>query len=357
MKILDIYISRKFISTLLFTLVAFISIFIIVDLIDRLSQFLSHQVPKWIIIQYYFYYIPFIIVLILPVAILLSSLFSVGNLAHFNEIIAMKSSGISLNRILLPLYLIAFLISVFVIYFGEKIVPFTNQKMFNIERIHLGKHSDLAERRTNIYFRDPQCNGWIFINHFDPRLQRANRVSIQYINDHKIVSRIDAQQMNWEANGWTLINGYERKISGENIKPQYFDERRFEQISYKPVDFERAQKKHEEMTYGELKKFVEEVAQNGGEPQTWLVDLYIKISFPFSNFIIMLFGAPLAAGKPRSGKAFGFGVSLFVAFFFFGFFKTGQALGHSGVLHPLLAAWLSNLIFLAAAIVLIIKIK
>lgn len=357
MRILDYYITRKFASTLLFTLISFISIFVIIDLIDRLRDFMGHSVPKLIIIEYYFYYIPFIIVLILPVAVLLSSLFSIGNLAHNNEIIAMKSSGISLHRILFPLFIFAFILSCFVIYFSEKAVPFTNQRMFNIERKYLGKHTHLGRRRSNIYFRDLQYDNWIFINHYDHRLKKANRVSFQYIKNNKITHRIDAQQMVWETDHWELINGYEIRISQTDIKPDYFEKMPFDKISFIPKDFEKIQKKHEEMTYGELKTFIDEVARNGGEPQTWLVDLYLKISFPFANFIIILFGAPLAAGKSRCGKAFGFGISLFVSFFFFGFVKTGQTLGHNGVLHPFLAAWLGNLIFLVTGLFTLIKIK
>lgn len=357
MRKLDYYVSKKFISTLIFTLIAFACIFVIVDLIDKLSDFLSKDVPKQLMILYYVYYLPYIMVLILPVGILLSSLFSIGKLAHNNEIVAMKSSGISLFRILLPLYFIGLLISLFVIYFGEKIVPYTNQKMFDIERQHMGKHTHLKQRRSNMYFKDPNFHNWIYINHYDHRQKLANKVSIQMIENNRIKYRIDVEQMAWVDDHWELRNGYERQISNEEIEPVYFEKRRFDKITFLPEDFEKIQKKQEEMTYEELKEFIEEVARNGGEPQTWLVDLYLKIAFPFSNFIILLFGAPLAAGKPRSGTAFGFGISLFVAFFFFGFVKTGQTLGHSGVIHPMLAAWIGNLVFLTAGLVINFKVK
>ncbi len=358
MKILDKYLLQTFVSTLLFTLFAFICIFVIVDLVDRLREFLNHEVPRSIILNYYLFYVPYIITLILPITILLSALLSVGKLARFNEVTAMKSAGLSIKRILLPLFLFGFLLSIFMIYFGERVVPFTNQRMFNIERENLGKHTHLEMRRNNIYFRDPKFQHWIFINHYDPRLHKANRVSIQEINNNRLLSRIDAQQMIWKDSSWVFINGTERKLVAKNeFDYEKFDSLRYSQISFLPEDFAKVQKKHEEMTYAELKKFIEEVAQNGGEPQTWLVDLYLKISFPFANFIILLFGAPLAANKNRSGKALGFGISLFVAFFFFGFVKTGQTLGHNGVLPPLIAAWLGNFVFLVAGSIILVKVK
>lgn len=358
MKILDRYLLKTYIFTLLFTLFAFICIFVIVDLVDRLREFLNHEVPRSIILNYYLFYVPYIIALILPITVLLSALLSVGKLARVNEIIAMKSAGLSIKRILLPLFIFGFLLSLFMIYFGERVVPFTNQRMFNIERENLGKHTHLEMRRNNIYFRDPQFQHWIFINHYDPRLNKANRVSIQDLENNRLLSRIDAQQMIWKDSTWVFINGTQRKaITKNEFEYTRFDSLHFNQISFLPEDFAKVQKKHEEMTYTELEKFIEEVAQNGGEPQTWLVDLYLKIAFPFANFIILLFGAPLAANKNRSGKALGFGISLFVAFFFFGIIKTGQTLGHNGVLPPFIAAWLGNFIFLGASAFILFKVK
>ena len=105
------------------------------------------------------------------------------------------------------------------------------------------------------------------------------------------------------------------------------------------------QKKPEEMSYKELKSFIAEVVRNGGDPDRWLVDLYLKFSFPFANFIIVLFGAPLSAKKQRSSAGVGFGISLAICFFYFGIVKTAQTLGHNGTIPPIVAAWLANVIF------------
>jgi len=357
MKILDRYISKKFLGALLFTLIAFISLFIVIDLIDRLGDFLNHNVPKSVIIEYYLYYIPFIIVLILPVGMLLSSLFSIGNLARYSELIAMKASGLSLQRILLPILGIGFLISLLMIYFGEKVVPFTNQKMYNIERVFLHKHTPLSQRRSNIIFKDNEYDRWIYIGYYDHRIKKAYNVSIQKIANQSIVQRFDAKRMVWKDSSWVLEDWYERSNTGMNTGFKNSDSSKKVSISFSPDDFSEVQKKHEEMSYHELQEFIDEVAKNGGEPKTWLVDLYLKISFPFSNFIIVLFGAPLAGIHNRGGFAFGIAISLFVSFFFFGLIKTGQTLGHNGILHPMPAAWLGNIVFFLAGILIMIKVR
>ncbi|MCK5740193.1 LPS export ABC transporter permease LptG [bacterium] len=357
MRTLDFYLSKKFLAVLGFTLIAFISIYIIIDLIDHMRNFLSHNVPNNVIIMYYIFYLPHIIYLMVPVALLLSALMSVGELARNNEIVAMKSSGISLQRVLLPLFVIAFLISLFMIYFNERVVPFTNQKLFQIQREYLGKYKKLAKKRSNIYFKDPDNQNWVYINYYDSRNQQANRVSIQHIAQGTITSRYDAQRMVWEEKRWFLIDGTIRNINEENVFFEYFERCEAPPLIYTPDDFSKIQKKHEEMTYKELNDFIEEVKKNGGEPRSWLVDLYARIAFPFASFIIILFGAPLAAGKKRSGKALGFGISLFIAFTYFAIIQIGQTFGYNGLLPPLLAAWLGNIVFFTGSVIMLFKFK
>ena len=96
---------------------------------------------------------------------------------------------------------------------------------------------------------------------------------------------------------------------------------------------------------------------SGGDPDRWLVDLYLKIAFPFANFIIVLFGASLSSRKTRSGPAISFGISLLICFLYFGIIKTGQALGHNGTLSPMLAAWIGNIIFGSAAVFIFFRMS
>ena len=84
MKLLDRYILKQFIMTMLFGLLAFTAIFVIIDLLENLDDFLDHSVDTPIIFQYYLAFIPEIIKLMTPVAILLSSLFVTGKLSSNN---------------------------------------------------------------------------------------------------------------------------------------------------------------------------------------------------------------------------------------------------------------------------------
>ena len=117
------------------------------------------------------------------------------------------------------------------------------------------------------------------------------------------------------------------------------------------------QKKPEEMSYSELEIFVKDMRKIGAVVRKWVVELHLKISYPFANFVIILFGAPIAAQKRRSGSAVGIGISLLVCFIYFLFIRTGQVLGHQGTLDPWLGAWIGNIVFGFAGIYTMIKAR
>ncbi|MDZ7291661.1 MAG: LptF/LptG family permease [candidate division KSB1 bacterium] len=378
MRLLDQYLSKKFLFNQAFALIAFASIFITVDLVEGLSDYIDKKVPAVVIVSYYFYYLPYILVLTMPVAMLLASLFSVGQLSKYNEITAMKAAGQSLHRILLPILIIGLLISGLMIVFAEKVVPVANQRKAELKQQYIERlPKNLPARLSNLYFQEginhdnrsnaahalPSNVRRVFIGYYDDATKTAQKVSIQNYNGVFIVERIDAVQMRWKALAdgktgiWEMRKGYRRRFEGEHEIATRFDTLAMPELSFTPQVLTKVQKNPEEMSYVELQQFIREVERNGGNPDRWLVDLYLKISFPLANFIIVLFGAPLAAGKVRSGGAFGIALSLIVCFLYFGTVKTAQSLGQSGTINPLLAAWLGNLIFLVAGSLILLKAR
>ena len=318
MTILDRYLTRQFVTVLIFSLIAFISIFIIIDFVEKLDDYLNENVPKLIIFKYYIYQLPYIIVLTLPVAMLLSSLFSIGKMARQNEIVAMKAAGLSLYRLLLPIFILAFLVSCLAIFFGETVVPFASTKTTYITDEYLEKKRERWRKRiTNIYVRDDQGRR-ISMRSFDAVKNIGTKVSVQRFEGQSLVQRLDAQRIVWEDSVWVLYNGAEHRFVGGNTDFRKFDREILRDENLKPSDFSKVLKKTEEMSFEELKEFIAEVRRNGGSTHQWLVDLYLKIAIPFANFIIVLFGAPLSSPKRRGGAATGFGISLAICFVYFG---------------------------------------
>jgi lipopolysaccharide export system permease protein len=380
MSILDRYVTRQFLFGLVFSLIAFWVIFLVVDLVEHLDTFIDRHTTFFMIVEYYFYYTPYIIVLSLPVAMLLSSLFSLGQLAKHNELLAMKSAGISLYRILLPLFVLAFLISLVTIVFGGSLVPFAYQKMMEVKTVEIERES----KERNILLHDIFVqgeNGTIFhLDVYNSKEKTGSGVLVQKFEKNRLKEEIQAKKISWKGNGWLFEEGRERiftdslkelKLSEESApnesttlaedvgveKYETFDRLLRFDLKIKPEALAQKQKKPEEMGYFELSDYVKIKKRSGQDVAKETTDLYLKISFPFVNFIIVLFGAPIAANPKRSGVAIGFAISLFISFVYYTLVRMGQSFGYSERLPPLFAAWSANIFFFILGIVLLVKAK
>lgn len=152
MKVIDRYLLKQFLSHLFFSLLIFWVIFLVVDIVEHVDLFIDRKAGLFLVFQYYLFYTPYILCLVLPVGMLLSSLFSLGTLAKNNELLAFKSAGISLYRIVFPLLVLSFFISLVSLSFNELVVPFTNLRKDEI--------------RTNQIEKKRKEKGWLFQNVF-----------------------------------------------------------------------------------------------------------------------------------------------------------------------------------------------
>jgi len=359
MSIIDRYVLKQFIMTAVFALAAFMVLFVVVDMMENLDDFLDRSASIAIIAQYYFYFLPEIIKLMIPVAMLMSALFTTGRLTTYNEIGALKSGGISLYRFMMPLVLFALLVSGISIYFNGWVVPYANKKKLDIGRAYFQKNIQFVTK-NNIFIQDSPTR--IFsIGLFNDQNNVAQQVSIQDFDAQdptRIVARYDAHQMQWEpaTRTWTLLNGTERKFTGEREEIEHFTALPIGALNFSPEDIRKKQQKPDEMDYNEMKKFVESQQRAGHDVARWLVDFYGKIAFPFAGVIVVLFGVPFSSVKRRSGVGVEFGIALAVCFLYMIFLKISQAFGYNGDLDPLLTAWLANIIFLAAGIYNLIRV-
>jgi lipopolysaccharide export system permease protein len=345
MTVLDKYLVKKFIINLFFSISAFVIIFLVVDLIENIDKFIDRDATVTQVILYYLYYIPYIINLTLPVAMLLACLFSLGSMSQHNEIVAQKSSGISLYRIFTPLFILAFILSIGAGFFNEFVVPWTNQARMDLYRYDIQKHpKNKGARRNDIYLQD-KGNRKISIAFFDGIKNEGKKISLQYFDGRRLLRRIDAEKFSWIDQHWVLHNVTERVFNDSALSVQKYVKNIQSDLTFKPASLLELQKQPEEMSFLELKEFIREMTAIGAEVRKWIVELYLKISYPFANFIIVLFGAPIAARKRRSGTAVGIGISLLICFIYFLFIRMGQVMGHQGTLEPWLGAWLGNILF------------
>ena len=360
MKRIDWYIIRQFISTLLFALLAFIVLFVIIDLMEHLDDFLDGKVPESVIVEYYVYFMPEIVKLVTPISMLLASLFTTGRMSTANEITVLKAGGMSLYRFMLPFLIVAVIVSGISIYFNGWIVPTINKKKIFIERMYLGWYGE-RYGRDNIYFQDSQTR-IVSIETFDNMRSIAWKVSIQDFSDTNatvLSARYDSRQMNWDSTraAWILIEGVYRTFSDSGETSTPFGAHALESLRFTPDDVKKRIERPEEMGYTDMRDFIQKQQESGNDVARWQVDFYSKISYPFASFIVVLFSVPFAATKRRSGLAVQFGISILLCFVYLAFMKASQVFGYNGSLNPILTAWLANIIFIIAALFIIIRVK
>ena len=159
------------------------------------------------------------------------------------------------------------------------------------------------------------------------------------------VERIDADRAEWDGSHWTLVKGVRRdfKDDEETITP--FDRLTASDLKVDPRSFYRDRIRQEDMNIRQLRDFAALVRQTGGDPTSALVDIQFNLAFPLVNLIVVLMGLVLASGPRKTTIASGFGLTLGVSFAYYLFMNFGRALGHSGTIPPVPAAWSGNAVY------------
>jgi lipopolysaccharide export system permease protein len=347
---------REFTKTILIALFAFITIFITLDVVEYVDDFIDNDVAIPTVIKFYAFQIPHIFILSVPVAVLISALLTVGQMARHNELTAMKASGIRLSRAVLPLLVVGIIASLISLVVGEMVMPRTDTEVMRIKTSDIKKSSGGQPRiQRNISYRGK--NGlFYFAPEYDTRRQVMKEVVIEKW-DQDLVFRVNAKRATWRDSAWVLSDAWVRWFdeNGDVERERYLDEEFFGSIRDYPRDISKEQKDPEEMSYWELQSLIARIEESGADATRYRVGLHMKIAFPFTNVIVILLGAPLSARLRRGGIAVGVGLGLGLCFVYYGFIRVGQALGDHGVLAPVPAAWIGNVLFAIAGIVLLLR--
>jgi len=260
MKIIDKYLVKQFLQTVLFGLLAFALIFVVIDMMENLDDFIDQDVPYELILNYYLVFIPEIIRLMTPVAVLLAALFTAGKMSNLNELTALRAGGVSLYRFMTPFIITSFIISLSAVYIGGYLVPLANKQKVYIEQKYMRK--GLVNIGSNIFFQDTK-NRIVTIRYYDVENNQANQVSIQEFDKNditKLAFRTDAYRMKFDStkNCWILFNGTSRTFLDTGESFEKFLEKEYYGLNFKPEEIIKKQRKPEEMTLPELDNYAKE---------------------------------------------------------------------------------------------------
>ena len=363
MRILDRYILKSVFLIFISCIFVFLFLYCIIDVLTNLEDILKHHIQISILVQYYLYYLPIMFIQVAPFACLLSTLYTFGRLNHNNEIIAMRSSGLSIFQITKTVIIFGFLVSLFAFWVNDRLVPKSLAMTQNIREQKLWEASK-KEKQKKQETLDNLCmyglrNRLFFINKFHPTTNSMEGVVIlEHDERQNLTRKIVANKGIYDDGLWKFQNSitYNFDKNGQIIDaPQYLEEE-IMPIPETPHDFISQRQRLDLMTIAQLEDYIWKLSRSGATSviRKLKVILYQRYTSPFTNLIIILLGIPFSLMMRRRATGLSsIGVSILVGFLYYILEAVGMALGMGGALPPLLAASASHIIALAFSIYLI----
>ncbi len=357
MTILTRYVSKEFLKLFSLCLLILLVIYLTVDLIQKIDDFIEAGATKSAMAGYFLCKIPYIIVQMVPVGTLLSVIILFSLMKKNNEITALKASGVSIFRISLPVFWVSLGLSGFVFLFSEFIVPQASTRSQEIWNHDVKKRDrERLYGRGHIWYKARNAIYWIErFNEADNMMEGP--VFYFFDDSFRLKKRIEGKSATWHQGRWIVRHGTVQEAE----KGGGYGFRRFQKLELKipetPDAFLRPAKRPEEMSYWQLKRFAREVRREGYNPTRYLVDMNIKLAFPLVSLVMVLIGLPVTLGLKGGGTPLAVCIGIGVCFLYLINLGVARSLGLSGILPPHLAAWSANLIFSLLGVYLLMNLE
>jgi LPS export ABC transporter permease LptG/LPS export ABC transporter permease LptF len=360
--ILDDYVLRDFLVYLFLVLGAFLMLFLVFTVFDLLADILRNGISALVVCEYLISVIPFYLYSILPLGVLMAVLITLGVLQRSSEITAIKATGISVYRIIVPLLIVAVLLGSALFFSDEFYLPYANKRQDSLRSAIKGKPAQT--------YLNPRRN-WIFGQHSDiyyyqlfdsDRDQFGNLSVFQfYPGTFQLSNRVFAGSAHWEdrLQRWVCTQGWERRFQGAAMdKNGYrtYDVATFPSISEPPSYFKKEVKPYSEMNYGELARYIRDLQQGGFDVVRLRVQLQKKLAYPVIAVVMAILAVPFALSTGRRGAITGIATAIGIALVYWTVSGLFEAMGNVSQLPPVLAAWSPNLIFGLVGGYLILKV-
>jgi lipopolysaccharide export system permease protein len=358
MRRLDRYVVRHFLLAYFYCIAGFISIWFIFDVSDNISTFLDQRISRLLILQYYLTQVPQILVILLPVALLLAMLFSLGRMSRSNEIVSMLTSGVSLPRILAPLLLIGLLTTAASTALNYSMAP--HGEYAHKRLLEDPQSSRRAFGLTAQIFRNRTDNRTWFIQQFYPGENVFNNVHVvqQDAKDNIVTAYIVSRALyHPETHAWEFqqlkVVHYDKEGNVTQTIP-YTESLVITDWSETPFRLSSANLRAEHLSVPELRDYLQ---FNSDFPQTLLAPfathLQYRVALPWTCTVVALIAASLGVGYSRRGILSSVAAAILLVFAMNFVIHLFLALGEGARIPTWAAAWTPNMIFGIIGLVLL----
>ncbi|HEV7921576.1 MAG TPA: LPS export ABC transporter permease LptG, partial [Thermoanaerobaculia bacterium] len=352
-NILDRYILREFLKILGLVLISTVALFMVISYTDLANDIRRNHIAGSMVLSYYRFQIFYVLNYTLPISVLVATLVTFGLLAKNNEVTALKSGGVSLYRVSLPIIAVAAVLSVFAYFLLDFILPFANERAMKLENVIRGRTtaSSLSTQQKTWFLG----KGRYLINFlsYDRRDKVLSQVQVFELHptEFRITRRVYAERAQWDGQGWVFSNGWMRSFNDSGASTDS-DIKQPLRLYYaeKPEDFATEAKSPDQMTFAQLRRYVGSIRNSGYSAEELTVKLYAKTSWPALSLVMALIALPFAFRIGKRGALYGFGIALVLGIMYWMVFVLFTKFGEVGNLPPVLAAWSANILFSIGAV-------
>ena len=353
-RILDEYVIRQFLWMFLLVQAGFVLLLLVSTLFELVGDILRNHIPLTTVGAYLVNLTPSMIYQIAPLAALIAALVTFGVLNRNSEIVAMKATGISLYRLVIPIVSIAMILAVSLFLFDQYYLPQANRKQEALRATIKGRPPQTflhPEQKWIFGHPRPGEPARIFYYQFyDADKQEFANLSVFEFNaaTFQLSRRIFAARAAWDpaAGTWRFMNGWERDIQGANVTSyRDFLVTTFPEIHETPDYFTKEDLEAQEMNFGQLDHYIRDLRQSGFDTMRLRVALWHKLAYPLVAVVMVVLAIPFALSMGRRGSLTGIAVAIAVALAYFIVDGLFGALGNVNYLPSALAAWSSDILF------------
>jgi LPS export ABC transporter permease LptG/LPS export ABC transporter permease LptF len=347
--ILDDYVLRGFALYLAMIVAAFILLLLVFTLFELLGDILRNQVSPMTVAEYLLNVTPYFLYNTTPLSMLLAVLITFGLLQRSNEITAIKATGISLYRVIVPVLLASTLVAGVLFLSDQLYLPYTNKRQDALRNLIKGKPAQTYLRPDRKWILG-QHSDIYYYQFFDPDRDVFAGVSIFQFDPHtfQITHRIAADSAHWSDSmgRWVYEQGWERTLHGAAIENyQKFDVATYPELAEAPAYFKKEIKQSSEMNYEELRRYIRDLEQSGFDVVRLRVQLQKKIAYPLITLVMAVLAIPFALSAGKRSAVAGVATAIGIGVFYWMISSLLEQMGNLSQLPPAVAAWSPDLVF------------
>lgn len=358
MSILDRYIAAAWLRLLGLCLGSFVAVYLVLDMMDKIPRFIRAGGAAGDMSAFFVCKLPEMVGQTASFSILMATLLTLGLLSRNSEITAMRSCGVGLLRISMPMLALGMLASLLLLVNTELIVPKSYERMDYIERVAIKKQGvNAVFKRNNIWFRSDAMI--VQARLFEPQ-EKTLRGVVVWTVDRSMnpLGRIDAESAVFQGGGWTLNKVVEKTFNNGAGMTMRRTAAMDIALNLKVDDLKVLDNNADNLSFRKLKEYADNLSRGGYQAFRYQTMMHTKLSSPFAAFVMVILGIPFALRNSRSGGiALGVGASIALGFAYFVVNAILLSYGRSGVLPPLVAAWGANFLFVLGGIWLAMTMK